>query len=222
VSRNGVNGSGARRTRPATRERAFVRFARRAGIPGWPFSDAGGNITEGGGLLSSKRIPQRAEEASAGTPESFMNIPVWKSGPAAFPHRIRLVPKGFAGRLPMALVRIAALGLLVTAASCASGPREPKPEEELQYGAKMGREGYWREARFRFERVVAREPSNARAHNNLAVAMEADGDFAGAFEEYKKAVALDSVDKSIHQNYTHFAEFYSAYTKKVGKVSPAP
>jgi Flp pilus assembly protein TadD len=86
----------------------------------------------------------------------------------------------------------------------------------------MGREGYWREARFRFERVVQREPGNARAHNNLAVAMEADGDFAGAFEEYKKAVALDSADKSIRQNYTHFAEFYTAYTKKVGKVSPAP
>ena len=102
----------------------------------------------------------------------------------------------------MALVRIAALGLLLTAASCASGPREPTPQQELHYGSKMGREGYWREARFRFERVVAREPGNARAHNNLAVAIEADGDFAGAFEEYKKAVALDSADKSIRQNYT--------------------
>ena len=62
----------------------------------------------------------------------------------------------------------------------------------------------------------------ADGHNNLAVAMEAGGDFAGAFDEYKKAVALDSADKSIHQNYTRFAEFYTAYTRKVGKVSPAP
>jgi Tfp pilus assembly protein PilF len=152
----------------------------------------------------------------------MMNIPVWKSGPFAFPHRIRLVPKGFAGRLPMALVRIAALGLLLTAASCASGRHEPTPQQELHYGAKVAREGYWREARFRFQRVVDREPGNARAHNNLAISMEAEGDFAGAFEEYKKAVALDSADKDIRQNYTHFAEFYSAYTRKVGKVSPAP
>jgi len=151
-----------------------------------------------------------------------MNIPVWKRGPFAFPHRIRIVPKGFAGRLPMALVRIAALGLLMTAASCASGPREPTPQEELHYGSKVAREGYWREARFRFQRVVDREPGNARAHNNLAIAMEAEGDFAGAFEEYKKAVALDSANKDIQQNYTHFAEFYSAYTRKVGKVSPVP
>lgn len=151
-----------------------------------------------------------------------MKNPVWKSGLAAFPHRIRLVPKGFAGRLPLALIRSAALGFLLAAAACGSARREPTPEQELRYGARMGRQGYWREARFRFERVVAREPGNARAHNNLAVALEAGGEFAAAFDEYKKAVALDSADKSIHQNYTRFAEFYSAYTKKVGKVSPAP
>lgn len=92
----------------------------------------------------------------------------------------------------------------------------------MKYGARMGRLGYWREARFRFATVVARAPNSARAHNNLAVAMEAGGEFAAAFEEYKKAVSLDSTDRSIRQNYTRFAEFYSAYTKKVGKVSPAP
>ena len=132
------------------------------------------------------------------------------------------MPKGKSGRAPILLLRLGAIGLLLTAAACGSTRRDPSPERELKYGAKMGRQGYWREARFRFARVVAREPRNARAHNDLAVAMEADGDFAGAFEEYKKAVALDSADKSIRQNYTRFAEFYSAYTKKVGKVSPAP
>lgn len=86
----------------------------------------------------------------------------------------------------------------------------------------MARQGFWREARFRFARVVARQPQNARAHNDLAVAMEADGDFADAFEEYKKAVALAGSDHGIQENYKRFAEFYTAYTKKVGKVSPAP
>ena len=104
--------------------------------------------------------------------------------------------------------------------------RDGPPGTHARAGAPLrrpdGTPGVWREARFRFERVVAREPNNARAHNNLAVSLEAGGDFAGAFDEYKKAVALDSADKSIHQNYTRFAEFYSAYTKKVGKVSPAP
>jgi len=106
---------------------------------------------------------------------------------------------------------------------CATGRiQEPTPGKELEYGAHMATLGYWQEARFRFQLAVAREPNNARAHNNLAVSLEANGDFAGAFEEYKKAVSLDSGDKSIRQNYTHFAEFYTAYTKKVGKVSSAP
>jgi hypothetical protein len=81
--------------------------------------------------------------------------------------------------------------------------------------------GYWREARFRFERVVAREPETP-ARTTTSPSPWSRRRFRGAFEEYKKAVALDSADKSIRQNYTHFAEIYSAYTKKVGKVSPAP
>ena len=100
--------------------------------------------------------------------------------------------------------------------------KEPSIHQEFEYGARMARQGFWKEAKFRFEQVVAREPNNARAHNNLAIALEANGQFPEAFEEYKKAVSLDSADRSIQQNYTKFAEFYTAYTKKVGKVSPGP
>lgn len=113
-------------------------------------------------------------------------------------------------------------GVLVLSACATGRTREPGPGKELRYGARMARLGYWQEARFRFEKVVAREPNNPRAHNDLAVALEANGDFSAAFEEYKKAVSLDSADRSIRQNYTRFAEFYTAYTKKVGKVSSAP
>lgn len=126
----------------------------------------------------------------------------------------------------MARVLRNSIGLALAGAmlsGCATGrTKEPTPEKELRYGARMARLGFWQEARFRFQKVVAREPNNARAHNDLAVALEADGEFAAAFEEYKKAVSLDSSDKSIRQNYTRFAEFYTAYTKKVGKVSSAP
>jgi Flp pilus assembly protein TadD len=113
-------------------------------------------------------------------------------------------------------------GVLVLCGCASARTKEPSPEKELRYGARMARLGFWREARFRFEKVVARDPNNARAHNDLAVALEANGEFPAAFEEYKKAVSLDSADKSIRQNYTRFAEFYTAYTKKVGKVSSAP
>jgi Flp pilus assembly protein TadD len=127
------------------------------------------------------------------------------------------VARGLRNSIGLAL----AVALLLSA--CASGrAKEPAPAKELRYGARMARLGFWQEARFRFQKVVDREPNNARARNDLAVALEANGDFPAAFEQYKKAVSLDSADKSIRRNYTRFAEFYTAYTKKVGKVSSAP
>jgi Tfp pilus assembly protein PilF len=116
-----------------------------------------------------------------------------------------------------------AAAFLVAACGCSSS-RTPaqKASTQLKFGAKVARLGYWQEARFRFEHAVALDPSDARAHNDLAVALEAVGEFGAAFDEYKKAVSLAGNDRSIKQNYTKFAEFYSAYTKRVGKVNPAP
>ncbi len=112
--------------------------------------------------------------------------------------------------------------LWVASCGCATQTTPQKASQQLRFGAKVARLGYWQEARFRFEHAVALDPGNARAHNDLAVALEAVGEFGAAFEEYKKAVSLAGSDTSIRQNYTKFAEFYSAYTKRVGKVSPAP
>jgi Flp pilus assembly protein TadD len=43
-----------------------------------------------------------------------------------------------------------------------------------------------------FSRVaVGLRPGNAPAHNNLGIALQAQGDLAGAIACYKKALALD-------------------------------
>ena len=63
------------------------------------------------------------------------------------------------------------------------------------YGARVAGQGFWREARFRFEEAVRLNPGSARAHNDLAVSLEALGEFPLAFEEYKKAVSLDSASR---------------------------
>ena len=86
----------------------------------------------------------------------------------------------------------------------------------------VAKKGLWREAAFRYEQAVAKEPSNARAHNNLAVALEANGDFARALAEYKKALEIDPNNNYIRRNYARFAEFYTSYTKTTGKASSAP
>jgi len=113
-------------------------------------------------------------------------------------------------RLLAALVAAAA-----AAAGCSSGGGTGR---EIAFGAKVARDGLWREAAFRFEKAIAVDPKNARAHNNLAVALEATGDFGRALEEYKKALELDPTDNHIRRNYARFAEFYTSYTRTTGKA----
>lgn len=86
----------------------------------------------------------------------------------------------------------------------------------------MAERGYWREARFRFEEAIRLQPGNAHAHGDLAVALEALGEFSAALDEHKKAVELAPSDRHLRQNYSKFAEFYSAYSKTVGKAGKLP
>ena len=45
-------------------------------------------------------------------------------------------------------------------------------KQEMRFGAEAAQRGLWREAAFRWEKVLKNDPDNARAHNNLAVAYE--------------------------------------------------
>ena len=114
------------------------------------------------------------------------------------------------------------LTLLLVASACTSYSHTERSSTQLAFGTDVAKEGHWREAAFRFEQAIAKEPSNARAHNNLAVAMEANGDFARALVEYKKALELEPNNEYIRRNYARFAEFYTSYTKTTGKAASAP
>jgi Tfp pilus assembly protein PilF len=113
-------------------------------------------------------------------------------------------------------------GVVAMAAGCSSYSRTDKAQTQISFGSSVARKGLWREAAFRFERAVQQEPNNARAHNNLAVALEAEGEFARALAEYKRALELDSGDSYIRRNYARFAEFYTSYTRTTGKASGGP
>lgn len=113
--------------------------------------------------------------------------------------------------------------LVVAGAGCSPSYANPElASTQLAFGSAVAKRGLWREAAFRYEQAAAKEPSNARAHNNLAVALEANGDFARALTEYKKALELDPNNDYIRRNYARFAEFYTSYTKTTGKESGAP
>jgi len=109
--------------------------------------------------------------------------------------------------------------LATTAGACSQ--RGLDASTQIEFGAKVAHQGLWREAAFRFEKVIQADPKNARAHNNLAVALEATGEFARALEEYKKALELSPQDNYIRRNYARFAEFYTSYTRTTGKASGA-
>lgn len=118
--------------------------------------------------------------------------------------------------------RILILSLLVVAGACTSYTHPEKASTQIAFGTSVAKKGLWREAAFRYEQAVQKAPDNARAHNNLAVALEASGEFARALTEYKKALEIDPNNNYIRRNYARFAEFYTAYTKTTGKAAGAP
>jgi Flp pilus assembly protein TadD len=95
------------------------------------------------------------------------------------------------------------------------------------YGVQMARINLWREAMFRFKRAVEIDPADPMAHNNLAVAYEANGDFEAARKEYLEALRLDRSNQYIQKNYSRYVEFLSRNKKRQPKdvkaaTTPAP
>lgn len=79
-------------------------------------------------------------------------------------------------------------------------------DDELSFGVRAAQRGLWTEARFRFERAVTLAPDNPKALNDLAVALEEQGEFQKAREAYDKALKLRPHDEQIQQNYDLFRE----------------
>ena len=77
----------------------------------------------------------------------------------------------------------------------------------MRFAAEAAGRGLWREAAFRWEKVLKDDPQNARVHNNLAVACESLGQFERARKEYEEARRLAPDSKEIRTNYEAFLEF---------------
>jgi Tfp pilus assembly protein PilF len=120
------------------------------------------------------------------------------------------------------LVLVALLFLLLTFAGCGSsgGGDMSDANTQRRFGVRMAKMNLWREAMFRFRRATQIEPDNAMAHNNLAVAYEATGDFDAAAKEYREALRLDRSNEYIQKNYSRFVEF-TQRGKKRDAAKPA-
>jgi Tfp pilus assembly protein PilF len=123
---------------------------------------------------------------------------------------------------------IAMVALILFASACSHHTDLSKPATQDNFGVQMARMNLWREALFRFQRAVEINPADAMAHNNLAVAWEANGDFEKARKEYLEALKLDRSNQYIQKNYSRYVEFLSRNRKrqqkevKTATASPAP
>jgi Tfp pilus assembly protein PilF len=114
---------------------------------------------------------------------------------------------------------------LALSIGCAHHSDLTRPAAQDNFGVQMARMNLWREAMFRFERAIEINPGDAQAHNNLAVAYEANGDFEKARKEYLEALKLDRTNPYIQKNYSRFVEFLSRNKKRQAaapKVTAAP
>src|SRR5260370_35135675 len=94
------------------------------------------------------------------------------------------------------------VALFLFASACSPPQDLTKPATQDNFGVQMARMNLWREALFRFERAVEINPSDAMAHNILAVAWEANGDFEKARKEDLEALKLDRTNQYIQKNYS--------------------
>ena len=99
---------------------------------------------------------------------------------------------------------------------------EESSDRQVGFGLKVAQKGLWQEARFRFERAVQADPQSAAALNNLAVALEQMGEFAGARKAYEKALELKPDDAYVQQNYDLFREADDKRNRKNKKKRAQP
>ncbi len=73
--------------------------------------------------------------------------------------------------------------------------------DEMKWGYKAAKRGYWLEALDRFEKADRLTPNQARILNNIAVALEASGQFEEAMVAYKSALDVAPNDKVLRRNF---------------------
>ena len=100
---------------------------------------------------------------------------------------------------------------LFVGSAIAGNPNAKEAGEEMKWGFKAARRGYWQEALMRFEHANELTPNQARILNNIAVAQEANGLYEMAMLSYQVGLAVDPNNNTLRRNYMRFQEFYASY-----------
>jgi len=83
-------------------------------------------------------------------------------------------------------------------------PGEITTRDFNRFALRAQEEQLWQEAEYRLRQALALDPADARLHNNLGVALEAQGKLAEAHAAYKEAVRLDPANATFRRNLQDF------------------
>jgi len=75
---------------------------------------------------------------------------------------------------------------------------------DFEFANRLAAEGLWKEAYYRWQKVVAAKGDSAALHNNLAVALESLDRLLEAEKEYQLALKMAPGNTLIQSNYDRF------------------
>jgi hypothetical protein len=115
----------------------------------------------------------------------------------------------------------AAVGIVVLAATFIPSQAGNKEQKQLlKFAARMAKDGNWGEARYRWQKASTLDPENPFILNNIAVALEAEGEHEEAKEYYTEALALSDGNDWIEDNALRLAHLLDTLDADTGDGAP--
>jgi len=102
------------------------------------------------------------------------------------------------------LRRILILLLIVGLGVVSACSTRAVPKTEFEFANKLAQMDLWKEAFYRWNKLIEEGKENAALYNNLAIAYEERGEFENAEKAYQKALKLSPSNSTIQNNYDKF------------------
>jgi Tfp pilus assembly protein PilF len=94
--------------------------------------------------------------------------------------------------------------LIVSICVVSACSTNPVPKTEFEFANRLAQNDLWKEAHFRWSKLLEQGKESAALYNNIAVAYEKMGQFEEAEKAYQKAQKLSPNNSTIKINYDKF------------------
>lgn len=96
---------------------------------------------------------------------------------------------------------------MVIAVIGACSARKRTVQTEFAFANNLAKQGLWKEAHYRWKRVLAEGKESAAVYNNIAIALEKMGKFEEAEAAYKKALQIAPNNSTVKNNYDKLQKY---------------